>query len=165
VLNKPRFGLGACHKGLTLVELLITITILAVLAAAVLPMAEVTVKRTKELELRRSLRILRTAIDAYKEDFDRAVREKKIIPALNETGYPKELDDLVEGSDWGGLYPYKRRYLRRIPRDPFDEYDAGWGLRSYADDSDSASWGGRDVYDVYSQSEGTALDGTPYRSW
>ncbi len=165
MLNKPWLGRGCCNKGLTLVELLITITILAVLAAAVLPMAEVTVKRTKELELRRSLRMLRTAIDAYKEDFDRAVREKKIIPTLNETGYPKELEDLVEGSDWGGLYPYKRRYLRRIPMDPFDEYEAGWGLRSYADDPDSPSWGGEDIYDVYSQSEGTALDGTPYRSW
>jgi general secretion pathway protein G len=165
VLNKPRLGRGCCRKGLTLVELLITVTILAVLAAAVLPMAEVTAKRTKELELRRSLRMLRTAIDAYKEDFDRAVKEKKIISALNETGYPEELEDLVEGSDWGGLYPYKRRYLRRIPRDPFDEYDAGWGLRSYADDPDSTSWGGQDIYDVYSQSEGTALDGTLYRSW
>lgn len=165
MLNKPRLGRGCCRKGLTLVELLITVTILAVLAAAVLPMAEVTAKRTKELELRRSLRMLRTAIDAYKEDFDRAVKEKKIISALNETGYPEELEDLVEGSDWGGLYPYKRRYLRRIPRDPFDEYDAGWGLRSYADDPDSTSWGGQDIYDVYSQSEGTALDGTLYRSW
>jgi general secretion pathway protein G len=165
VLNKPRLGRGCCRKGLTLVELLITVTILAVLAAAVLPMAEVTAKRTKELELRRSLRMLRTAIDAYKEDFDRAVKEKKIISALNETGYPEELENLVEGSDWGGLYPYKRRYLRRIPRDPFDEYDAGWGLRSYADDPDSTGWGGQDIYDVYSQSEGTALDGTLYRSW
>ncbi len=165
MLRKLRPRRSGSHKGLTLVELLITMTILAVLAAAVLPMAEVTVKRTKELELRRSLRLLRTAIDAYKEDFDRAVREKKIIPELNETGYPKELEDLVEGSDWGGLYPYKRRYLRHIPRDPFDEYDAGWGLRSYADDPDSPSWGGSDVYDVYSQSEATALDGTSYRSW
>jgi general secretion pathway protein G len=165
VLNNPRFGRGRFNKGLTLVELLITVTILAVLAAAVLPMAEVTVKRTKELELRRSLRMLRTAIDAYKEDFDRAVREKKIIPSLNETGYPEELEDLVQGSDWGGLYPYKRRYLRRIPQDPFDEYDAGWGLRSYADDPDTLSWGGQDVYDVFSQSEGIALDGTPYRNW
>jgi general secretion pathway protein G len=153
------------RDGLTLVELLITLTIMAVLAATVLPMAEVTVQRAKELELRRSLRLLRTAIDAYKEDFDRAVKENKIISAVNETGYPEELDALVEGSDWGGLYPYKRRYLRRIPKDPFDEYDAGWGLRSYADDPDSTSWGGRDIYDVYSQSGGTALDGTPYQSW
>jgi general secretion pathway protein G len=152
-------------KGLTLVELIITLTIMSILATAVLPMAQVTVQRTKELELRRDLRTIRTAIDDYKKDYDKAVREKKIIPALNETGYPKELDDLVEGSDWGGLYPFKRRYLRRIPKDPFDEYDLGWGLRSYKDEPDARSWGGGDIYDVYSQSDRVALDGTPYRSW
>lgn len=128
-------------------------------------MAQVTVQRTKELELQRSLRTLREAIDAYKDDFDKAVADNKIVSAINETGYPKNLEDLVEGSDWGGLYPYKRRYLRRIPTDPFDEYELGWGLRSYADDPDTTSWGGRDIYDVYSQSDGVALDGTPYRSW
>jgi general secretion pathway protein G len=138
---------------------------MSILATAVLPMAQVTVQRTKELELRRDLRTIRTAIDDYKKDYDKAVREKKIIPALNETGYPKELDDLVEGSDWGGLYPFKRRYLRRIPKDPFDEYDLGWGLRSYKDEPDARSWGGGDIYDVYSQSDRVALDGTPYRSW
>jgi len=138
---------------------------MSVLAMAVLPMAQVTVQRTKELELQRSLRTLREAIDAYKDDFDKAVADNKIVSAINETGYPKNLEDLVEGSDWGGLYPYKRRYLRRIPTDPFDEYELGWGLRSYADDPDTTSWGGRDIYDVYSQSDGVALDGTPYRSW
>lgn len=152
-------------RGLTLLELVITLAILAVLAAAVLPVAEVTVKRSKELELRRVLRIIRTAIDEYHADFDKAKTEKKIIPAINETGYPKELEDLVTGSDWGGLYPFKRKYLRRIPQDPFDEYDQGWGKRSYTDDPDSTVWGGEDVYDVYSQSDGIALDGTPYNTW
>ena len=139
--------------------------ILAVLATIVLPMAEVTVKRGKELELRRSLREIRTAIDNYKADFDKAVLEKKIIAAINETGYPETLEELVEGSDWGGLYPYQRRYLRRLPKDPFDEYDEGWGLRSYTDEPDSTVYGGGDIYDVYSQSQRYALDGTLYNTW
>jgi general secretion pathway protein G len=162
---RPGISSSFFNRGLTLIELVITVTIMSVLAMAVLPMAQVTVQRTKELELQRGLRTLREAIDAYKDDFDKAVADNKIVSAINETGYPKELEDLVEGSDWGGLYPYKRRYLRRVPTDPFDEYDLGWGLRSYADDPDTTSWGGRDIYDVYSQSDGVALDGTPYRSW
>ncbi len=146
-------------------EVIIAMAILAILAAAVLPMAEVAATRSKELQLRRALRDIRTAIDEYKEDFDRAVVEKKIIPSINETGYPEELQDLVEGDDWKGLYPYKRKYLRRIPKDPFDEYDEGWGLRSYKDDPDSTFYSGDDIYDVYSQSTKTALDGTQYNTW
>lgn len=160
-LSQRRAG----QRGLTLIEMVIALAILAILAAAVLPMAEMTVKRTKEIELRRSLRILRTAIDEFKADYEKASTEKKIITSLNETGYPKELDDLIKGDDWGGMYPFKRRYLRRIPKDPFDEYDLGWGLRSYADDPDSTVWGGEDIYDVYSQSEKIGLDGTSYNTW
>lgn len=152
-------------RGVTLLELVIAIAILAVLASAVIPMAEVAATRSKELELRRSLREMRTAIDNYKADFDRAVEEKKIIPSLNETGYPESLEILVEGSDWGGLYDYKRKYLRRIPKDPFDQYDEGWGMRSYKDDPDTTFYGGEDLYDVYSQSTRLALDGTPYNTW
>lgn len=154
-----------CRRGLTLLELIIAMAILSILAAAVLPMAELTVTRTKELELRRSLRTMRTAIDDYKADFDRAVQEKKIIPSLNDNGYPKELEDLLKGNDWGGLYTFKKKYLRRIPRDPFDDLDLGWGLRSYADEPDTTVWGGEDVYDVYSQSTEYAIDGTPYNTW
>jgi general secretion pathway protein G len=153
------------QRGLTLLEMIIAMTILAVLATVVVPMAEVAARRGKELELRRSLREVRTAIDAYKADFDRAVEEKKIISAINETGYPKDIEELLTGSDWGGLYPYKRKYLRRLPKDPFDEYDEGWGLRSYADDPDSTFYSGGDIYDVYSQSERYALDGTIYNTW
>lgn len=156
------------QSGLTLLELLITMVILAVLASVVLPMAEVTVKRNKEIELRRSLRLIRTAIDEYKADYDKAVAEKKITATLGETGYPKELKELVEGKDWGGLYTPKRRYLRAIPRDPFADpelpAEENWALRAYADDPGD-SWSGGDVYDVHSQSEGVALDGTPYNEW
>ncbi len=152
-------------RGLTLIELLIALVILSVLASAVLPMAEVTVRRTKEIELHRALREIRTAIDAYKADHDEAVKQKKIIPELTDNGYPESLEILVEGDDWGGLYEYKRKYLRRIPRDPFDEFEDGWGMRAYADEPDSTVYGGGDVFDVYSQSDRTGLDGTPYREW
>ena len=153
------------QKGLTLLEMVLALAILAVLASAVIPMAEIAASRGKELELRQALRDIRTAIDNYKADYDRAVADKKIIAAINETGYPESLEQLVEGDDWGGLYPYKRKYLRRIPRDPFDAYDEGWGLRAYKDDPDSTIYGGDDIYDVYSQSSRTALDGTPYNTW
>jgi len=139
--------------------------ILAVLASAVIPMAEVAATRSKELELRRALREIRTAIDNYKADYDKAVEDKKIIPSLNETGYPESLEVLVEGSDWGGMYDYKRKYLRRIPKDPFDQYDEGWGMRSYKDDPDTTFYSGEDLYDVYSQSTRLALDGTAYNTW
>jgi len=152
-------------RGLTLLELILAMTILAVLASAVVPLAEVTVRRSKEIELREALRSVRTAIDAYKADFDRASKEKKITTSINETGYPEDLEALVTGSDWGGLYPYTRKYLRRIPKDPFDQYDEGWGMRSYEDDPDTTVWGGGDVYDIYSQSESVALDGTTYITW
>lgn len=154
-----------CERGLTLIEMVVAMAILAILAAAVLPLAEVTVKRTKEIELQRSLRVIRDAIDAYKADFDKAKEQKKIITSIDETGYPETLDVLVEGKEWGDLYPHPRRYLRRIPKDPFDRYDEGWGLRSSTDDYDSTVWGGEDVFDVYSQSDGIALDGTPYNTW
>lgn len=146
-------------------ELVVATAILAILASAVLPLSQTIMRRTKELELRRNLQSIRPAIDAYKADFDRAALEKKIIPALNETGYPKNLEALLEGNDWKGLYPYKRKYLCRIPPDPFDEYEEGWGLRSYNDDPDSPVYGGEDVYDVYSQSIATAMDGTLYTDW
>lgn len=152
-------------RGFSLLELVITMAILAVLAAAALPMSEHAIRRRQELELREALRTIRSAIDVWKDDFDRAVAEKKLIPEINDTGYPESLEQLVKGSDWGGLYPYKRKYLRRIPVDPFDRYELGWGLRAYRDPPDSMFYGGKDVYDVYSQSEGIALDGTSYGSW
>ncbi len=155
------------QRGLTLVELVVTMAILSVLAAAILPVAEVTVKRTKEIELRRALRQIRTAIDNYKVDYDKAVKENTLPggATVGESGYPEDLELLVEGVDWGGPDKILKKYLRRIPKDPFDQYDDGWGMRSYADDFDSTVWGGQDVYDVFSQSYNLGLDGTPHNTW
>jgi general secretion pathway protein G len=152
-------------SGLTLIELVIAIALMGILAAVVIPMAEVTVTRTKELELRRALRQVRTAIDDYHKDYQDAVTAKKIFAEVDASGYPEELELLLEGNDWGGMYPFKKKYLRRIPRDPFDKWGDGWGLRSYSDEPDTTVWGGDDIYDIYTQSDDIALDGTYYRDW
>jgi general secretion pathway protein G len=153
------------NSGLTLIELVIAIALMGILASVVIPLAEVTVVRSKELELRRSLRLIRTAIDQYYKDYHEAVAQEKIFATVDASGYPEELEDLIAGQDWGGLYTFKKKYLRRIPRDPFDKYDDGWGLRSYEDEPDTTVWGGNDIFDVYSQSDDIALDGTYYRDW
>lgn len=156
-------------NGLTLVELVATVAILGILASAVLPLSRMTAQRSREIELRRNLRLLRSALDDYKRAYDKAVEEKKIIPTANKSGYPEDLQILVTGQDFGGLYPYKRKFLRRIPVDPMHPPAPGqqpqWGLRSYADKPDSLVWGGEDVYDVYSLSEGKAIDGSRYKDW
>jgi len=160
---------SACRKGLTLVELVITVTILGILASVVMPMAEMTAKRSKELELKRNLRTIRTAIDEFNKRYEKSVAEGKLPSVAGKSGYPPTLKDLVDGFDFGELNPPRRKFLRRIPVDPFHPAEQGrepeWGLRSYADKPDSMIWGGEDVYDVYSLSEGTAIDGTRYREW
>ena len=152
------------NSGFTLVEMLVTMGILAILAAAILPLAKNTVKREKEIELRRNLRILRTAIDDYKKMAD----EKKFEIDEDTEGYPPNLEILVEGveikDDNDGDKKKIHKFLRRIPKDPMTN-SFEWGLRAYNDDSDSTSWGGDNVYDVYTKSPGTALDGTKYRDW
>jgi general secretion pathway protein G len=156
------------RRGLSLIELIVTMTILTVLASLILPMAEMTSRRVKEIELRRNLRIIRNAVDDYKKTFDNAVVQRTYTPAINESGYPKTLQDLVEGKDFGSLTGGKKKFLRKIPADPFappDAKDPKWGLRSYNDNPDSTSWGGEDVFDVYSLSETTAIDGTKYKDW
>lgn len=157
------------HRGVSLIELIVTLTILSILAALVLPSAQLTAKRTKEIELRRNLRTIRTAIDEYKKTYDKAVDEKKLIPALNKSGYPESLQQLVDGYDFGGLVNYKKKFLRRIPVDPFSRSNKGeepkWGLRSYTDEPESTTWGGEDVFDVYSLSDETAIDGSKYKEW
>lgn len=161
------------NRGVSLVELIVTLVILSILAGIILPSAQMTAKRTKELELKRNLRIIRTAIDDFRKKYDDAVKDNKIPSVQNKSGYPETLQQLVEGYDFGGLVNYKMKFLRRVPRDPFNPTKPGegvkevelWGLRSYADKPDSTSWGGEDVYDVYSLSEETAIDGTKYKDW
>ncbi|HOP40198.1 MAG TPA: type II secretion system protein [Geobacteraceae bacterium] len=157
------------HSGVTLIELVVTVSILAILAAGIVPLTRMTAKRTKEVELRRNLRIIRTAIDDFKKSYDKAVDEKKIVGTVNRSGYPESLQQLVDGYDFGGVYAIPKKFLRRIPADPMNPPGSGqvaeWGLRSYLDEPDSTSWGGEDVYDIYSLSEGTAIDGSKYREW
>ncbi len=155
------------QKGLTFVELLITVSILAVLASVIIPLSELTVKREKELELRRNLRTIRTAIDNYKRAFD----EGRILKKVGESGYPPDLMTLVEGVDDAKSPESGKtiRFLRRVPRDPmnpdtaFSPEDA-WALRSYLSPPDDPREG-EDVFDVFSKSEEVAIDGTPYSSW
>lgn len=146
--------------GFTLLEVLTTATVLLILASAVVPMARNGVQRQKELELRRSLREIRMAIDSYKT----MVEQQKIVaPPAENNGYPESLELLVEGAPMMGK-TIKMRFLRRIPVDPFVGR-AEWGLRSIADEPDSTSWGGGNVFDVYSQAPGRGMNGIPYREW
>ncbi|QXE91121.1 type II secretion system protein [Geomonas subterranea] len=158
----------ADKRGLSLIEMVVTMVILTMLASLIIPSAQMASKRTKELELRRNLREIRTAIDEYKKNYDKALSDQKTVQVLNATGYPKTLDLLVEGDDFGGLTKEKKKFLRRIPADPFHKAQAGepaWGMRSHADEHDSTTWGGEDVFDVYSLSDGVAIDGTKYKDW
>ncbi len=147
-------------SGITLVEMMATLAIISVLAVGILPLSQVVYKRTKEIELRSNLRIIRTAIDEHK----RLVDEGTIPVDADATGYPETLEILVLGVDLKTVDKAKRKFIRRIPRDPLTE-DGEWGLRSYADNPDSTSWGGQDVYDVYTKSDKQALDGTYYNKW
>jgi general secretion pathway protein G len=157
------------NRGISLIELIVTLIILSVLSLLILPSAQMTAKRNRELELRRELRMIRTAIDDYRKNYDQAVAEKKLTSSLDNSGYPETLQVLVDGYDFGGLVKYKKKFLRRIPVDPFNPPEPGaepkWGLRSYEDEPDSTNWGGEDVYDVYSLSNETAIDGTKYKDW
>lgn len=150
--------------GFTFIELLIVTTILLILASAVMPLAQVTAQRQREIQLRRDLRDMRTAIDRFKDAADSGVIAAGDLEAGAE-GYPPDLESLVEGvtlaNDATGR---KLRFLRRIPIDPMTN-STEWGLRSYQDRPDSTSWGGQNVYDVYTRSQGTALDGTNYSDW
>ena len=150
--------------GYSLVELLAVTVILMVLASAVMPLAKVTVQRAREAELRRALREIRTAIDRYKDAADLQQIAATDLKTGAE-GYPPKLEVLVEGVRANGdASGRKLKFLRRIPMDPMT-HTQEWGMRSYQDDADSTSWGGQNVYDVYSKSGGTALDGTKYVDW
>ncbi|MGB7266578.1 MAG: type II secretion system protein [Terracidiphilus sp.] len=145
------------ERGLTLVELIVTVSILTILASAALPVARFQVKRQKERELRYDLWMMRDAIDKYKDAADKGAFQTK----LDSQNYPPDLETLVNGVDVQGK---KLRFLRKIPVDPMTG-QADWGLRSMQDDPDSDSWGGQSVFDVYSKSLGTGLDGTKYSTW
>lgn len=155
-------------NGFSLIELLVTLMILSILATAALPFVETTVIRSKELELRSSLREVRTAIDNMHDDWV-AGKISKTNTNVSEDGYPRTLQILVEGIESSDAKGKKRRYLRRIPRDPFAEQDKSsqddWKIRGYQDDVDSTVWKRGDVYDVSSLSDRTALDGTRYKDW
>jgi general secretion pathway protein G len=144
-------------RGLTLIELITAITILILLTGMAIPVARVRIKREKERELRQALWEMRDAIDRYKDAADRGAFQIK----LGTEGYPPDLETLVKGVDVQGK---KVRFLRRIPIDPMTG-DTEWGMRSMQDDADSTSWGGQNVFDVFSKSTATALDDTKYSEW
>lgn len=145
------------RRGITLIELIVAITIMAILTGAAVPVARVSIKREKEKRLRAALWEMRDAIDRYKDAADRGAFQVK----LGSEGYPPDLDTLVTGVDVNGK---KIRFLRRIPVDPMTG-GTDWGLRSMQDDPKSTSWGGQNVFDVFTKSEDTGLDGTKYQDW
>jgi general secretion pathway protein G len=163
LVTRP-FILRRTQSGFTLLELIITLAIIAVLAAGTIPIARNMIKRERELELRRNLREIRKAIDAYKaacENGQVGPLDKKV----DDECYPHSLDLLVEGIHPPNKGDTTIRFLRRIPKDPFTGKNE-WGQRSVQDDPTSTSWGGQNVYDVYSKAVGTALDGkTQYKDW
>lgn len=160
-LLRRKIGLGRgrkFQKGFTLLELIVASMILTILTMMVLPLVRVTIQRERERRLRQALWEMRDAIDRYKDAADRGAFQQK----LDSQGYPPDLDTLVKGVDIQG--DKKVRFLRSIPTDPMTGTKE-WGMRSMQDDPDSDSWGGQAVFDVYTKSEGTALDGTKYKDW
>ena len=148
------------QSGFTMVELAVVAAMIAILAAMAVPVARYSLRRQKELELRYELRLVREAIDQYKRLSDSGMIPMKI----GGEGYPPDLDTLVKGVTLVGQLDKKQRFLRKIPIDPMTD-KAEWGLRSYQDEPDSFSWGGQNVYDIYSLSDAKALDGTYYKDW
>ncbi len=150
----------ARSSAFTFVELMASLTIILLLTTIALPLARVQIQRAKETELRNELREMREAIDHYKD-----LSDKAMIPVKADTyGYPPDIQTLVDGVALKGNTSAKFKLLRRLPVDPMTESN-DWGMRSMQDDADSRSWGGQNVFDVYSKSDATALDGTKYSDW
>ena len=152
------------RSGYSFVELIVVSALLAILASAAVPLATVTMQRQREIELRRALRDVRSAIDRYKDAVDLGTIN---VPDrdLDAAGYPPDLETLVAGEELAGDEAGRRlKFLRRVPRDPLTR-STTWGLRAYQDAPDARRWGGGNVYDIYSRSDGVALDGTRYRDW
>lgn len=149
------------QRGLTLIELIVAFTILMLLSAMAVPLARYRIRREREQQLQRALLEVRNAIDAYKDANDSG----KLPPVkLGTDGYPETLDVLVEGVKLSGQVDKKVKFLRRIPKDPMtNSYD--WGKRSTQDDPKANSWGGQNIFDVYTKSTEKARDGTPYSEW
>src|ERR1700753_2221987 len=150
-------GTRESEAGLTLIELMIVVVMMGILASAAVPIARFQVKRTKERELRYDLWEMRAAIDAYKDAADKGGIQTKV----DSNNYPPDLQTLVDGVD---IQSKHVRFLRAIPTDPMTK-SADWGLRSNQDEADASSFGGQNVFDVYTKSQGTALDGTKYSTW
>jgi general secretion pathway protein G len=148
------------QTGMTLLELILTCAILLILSSAALPIAKYSVIRGREGELRHNLLEIRDAIDRYKDAAD----QNQIRVEIGSEGYPPDLETLVKGVPLGNSGDKKIRFLRKIPVDPMTGR-AEWGLRAVQDDPDSRQWGGKNVFDVYSKSMGTAMDGTKYSDW
>jgi general secretion pathway protein G len=154
-------------SGLSLIELIVTITILGILAAGVMPLIRNTAVRSKEIELRRNLRIIRIAIDDYKKNFDKMPDG----PLKTGNGCPKDLQELVDGHEFGDAKAGKIKFLRRPifnpmdPKSPGDVKQWGWELRCYKDEPNSSTWCGDDVYDVFAPQTETGIDGTKYNEW
>ena len=147
-------------RGYSLVELVVVVTLILVLTAMIVPVARFNWTRMKEMELKEALRNVRTAVDEYKR-----LSDQGLIPVeIGTEGYPKEMEDLVEGVELVGQVKKVRKFLRKVPIDPMTG-EAEWGFRSLQDEPDSTSWGRQNIYDVYSLSERTALDGTKYKDW
>jgi general secretion pathway protein G len=149
------------EAGFTMVEMAVVAAMITILAAMAIPVARYTLKRQNELELRYQLRLMRNALDKYKQYSDAGMIP---LAGVDSEGYPPDLETLVEGVDLVGQVNKKMKFLRRVPVDPITKTPE-WGLRSFQDEKDSFAWGGQNVYDVYSLSTGRAIDGTAYKDW
>lgn len=160
------------QKGITLIELLVVIAIVSILATAAMPLSRMTVKRTREMELRTDLRVLRNAIDAFRADCigNKGVKLSADYCKADQDYYPESLELLTEPLKLANAVDKTKKYLRRIPPDPMLKLESAdnannWGLRSYGDEPDSKEWGGGNVFDVYSKSDAVAIDGSKYNTW